>query len=145
MDITLTIDDAAKHTEIQDAIADHLGEDYWRIDIRMPEHPVYVDGESTPLQSANTSYEDVVQWLHGEGGAPSTIYDGNWQTGVVDDDLRIEWEDIDLEIEMPDELPGHDYDMDDLHRLIEWASDGNVEVDSDTLRAQAQAVLDALD
>lgn len=150
--VRLDIDNATKHDDLYDAIADSLGAKYHRIDIGMPEAPVAVDGCTTPLQSADVSYSDVVSWLHVNGGAPNSVYDGRLQVGDVSPEggkggrWSIDWLDIAVEIEWPTTLPDvYNYDVDDLARLVAWAKTCNVQIEADELLDQARRVCGILD
>jgi len=149
---TLRIEDAEQHDCIADAIAARLDGDCPYIAIGMPEQPVTVDGCLTPFQGAGTTLEDVIGWLHSEGGAPSYVFCGQQIHTVADaedydgDDADWEWiedsVDIEVHIEWPDKIPD---DLDHLRRLAQWARDENCDLgEASQLRSLAEEVLDIL-
>ena len=158
MEVTITIKHAENYDTLDEAIVSEIDSDSTPtslVEIGMPESPVYVDSENTPIQSAGATLDDVIDWLHGAGRLPCQVYySGRLYTiaSPADYDPGAEgwgWitdsEDVEVDIEWPDELP-HDscmsYDLDALKRLVAWARECDAEIDGN-LRKMAQDVIDA--
>ena len=158
MAVTITIEHAEKYDTLDDAIVSEIDSDSTPtslVEIGMPESPVYVDSENTPIQSAGATLDDVIDWLHGDGRLPCQVYySGRLYTiaSPADYDPGAEgwgWitdsEDVEVDIEWPDELPTdgcQSYDLDALKRLVTWARECDAEIDGN-LRKMAQDVIDA--
>ena len=155
--VTLTHDDARQYDDYREAIAAHLAQDdCWHIDIGMPEQPIYIDGQSTPLQSAGHGLADALRWQVADAGGgyyPETVYGGGtvYDVHVDEDDedgdtITLTDADLEVNIDWPEDIGEADADADNIVRLAAWAAALEIGPEgSEVLARRCREIADALD